>query len=102
MQKTLTPVSLGTMLTYIQSKTDGPSPFQNLNPRKMQINLTGFLNGKNARVFMHELWELLCSASTNPNGIPDSFIEEKKEEIKKRNVSAFRKRRFLAFENVLI
>ncbi|KAF0293057.1 Serine/arginine repetitive matrix protein 1 [Amphibalanus amphitrite] len=58
---------------------------KNLNPRKMQINLTGFLNGKNARVFMQELWDLLCSASANPNGIPDSFIEEKKEEIKKRN-----------------
>ena len=62
-------------------------PFQNLNPRKMQINLTGFLNGKNARVFMQELWDLLCSASANPNGIPDSFIEQKKEEMKKRNVS---------------
>ena len=53
----------------------------------MQINLTGFLNGKNARVFMQELWDLLCSASTNPSGIPDSFIEQKKDEIKKRNVS---------------
>ena len=65
-----------------------PFTFQNLNPRKMQINLTGFLNGKNARVFMQELWDLLCSASTNPSGIPDSFIEQKKDEIKKRNVSS--------------
>ena len=28
----------------------------------MQINLTGFLNGRNARVFMQELWDLLLSA----------------------------------------
>ena len=55
----------------------------------MQINLTGFLNGKNARVFLHELWGLLSSATMNPSGIPDSFIEQKKEEIRRRNVSLF-------------
>ena len=32
------------------------------DPRKMQINLTGFLNGKNARLFMGELWTHLNSA----------------------------------------
>lgn len=52
----------------------------------MQINLTGFLNAKNARVFMGELWELLCSAQENIGGIPAKFVEQKKEEIKKRQV----------------
>lgn len=52
----------------------------------MQINLTGFLNGKNARVFMTDLWELLLSAQDSPTGIPEKFIEKKKEEIKKRMV----------------
>ncbi|KAF0312549.1 Serine/arginine repetitive matrix protein 1 [Amphibalanus amphitrite] len=58
---------------------------RNPDPKKMQINLTGFLNGKNARVFLHELWGLLSSATMNPSGIPDSFIEQKKEEIRRRN-----------------
>lgn len=53
----------------------------------MQINLTGFLNGKNARVFMSELWELLLSAQESITGIPEQFMEKKKEEIKKRMVS---------------
>ena len=53
----------------------------------MQINLTGFLNGKNARLFMTELWDLLLSAQDSVTGIPELFVEKKKEEIKKRMVS---------------
>lgn len=53
----------------------------------MQINITGFLNGKNARVFMKELWELLLSAQNNIGGIPSAFLEKKKEEIRQRKVS---------------
>lgn len=60
--------------------------FQSPDPRKMQINLTGFLNGKNARVFMTDLWELLISAQESPSGIPPKFIEQKKEELKKKMV----------------
>merc|ERR1712243_342990 len=52
--------------------------------KDMQINLTGFLNAKNARTFMHELWELLNSAMENIGGITAKFLEQKKEEIKKR------------------
>lgn len=55
----------------------------------MQINLTGFLNGKNARVFMTDLWELLLSAQDSVSGIPEQFVERKKEEIKKRMVSFY-------------
>merc|ERR1712087_141131 len=51
---------------------------------EMQINLTGFLNAKNARLFQAELWDLLCSAQENDAGIPTQFLEQKKEEIKKR------------------
>ena len=35
---------------------------------------------------MSELWELLCSAQENIGGIPAKFVEQKKEEIKKRQV----------------
>ncbi len=54
------------------------------DPRKMQINLTGFLNGKNARVFMGELWAMLDSAQKNESGIPQQLLDEKKEELKSR------------------
>ena len=54
--------------------------------RDMQINLTGFLNSRNARTFMGELWVLLISAQENISGIPTKFLEQKKEEIKKRQV----------------
>lgn len=52
----------------------------------MQINLTGFLNGKNAREFMAELWTLLISAEDSTDGIPAAILEQKKDEIKKRMV----------------
>lgn len=52
----------------------------------MQINLTGFLNGKNAREFMRDLWPLLLSAQDNIAGIPSAFLEQKKEEIRQRQV----------------
>lgn len=48
--------------------------------------MTGFLNGKNARTFMQDLWELLISAQESVTGIPQQFLDSKKEEIKKRMV----------------
>lgn len=54
-------------------------------PKKMQINMTAFLNGKNARQFMDELWALLISAQESESGIPELFIQQKKEEILKRD-----------------
>lgn len=51
--------------------------------------MTGFLNGKNARQFMDELWALLLSAQDSDTGIPSEFIEEKKEEILKREREKF-------------
>uniref|UniRef100_A0A8C9X4A2 Serine/arginine repetitive matrix protein 1 n=1 Tax=Sander lucioperca TaxID=283035 RepID=A0A8C9X4A2_SANLU len=54
--------------------------------KMMQINLTGFLNGKNAREFMRDLWPLLLSAQENIAGIPSAFLEQKKEEIKQRQI----------------
>uniref|UniRef100_A0A7N8YFM5 Serine/arginine repetitive matrix protein 1 n=1 Tax=Mastacembelus armatus TaxID=205130 RepID=A0A7N8YFM5_9TELE len=61
--------------------------------KMMQINLTGFLNGKNAREFMKDLWPLLLSAQDNIAGIPSAFLEQKKEEIKQRQVSFSLKRK---------
>lgn len=49
----------------------------------MQINLTGFLEN-NAKVFVKELWNLLLSAQNSVGGIPAIFIEQKKEELRKK------------------
>lgn len=65
----------------------------------MQINLTGFLNGKNARLFMTDLWDLLLNAQDSATGIPDQLVEQKKEEIKKKMVGFFL---FLFFTFVLV
>ena len=54
------------------------------DPRKMQINLTGFLNGKYARMFMGELWAMLDSAQNSDNGIPTELLNAKMDEIKDR------------------
>jgi len=51
------------------------------DPKVVQINLTGFLNAKNARLFMGELWPMLVSAQSNPNGIPQELIDAKKLEL---------------------
>eukprot|EP00795_Rhopilema_esculentum_P017748 gene17748-9420_t len=59
---------------------------KNPDPKTIQIQLTGFLQGKNARVFMGELWELLISAQENVGGIPTVFLEKKKEEIRLRKL----------------
>ena len=67
----------------------------------MQINLTGFLNGKNARIFMGELWKLLDSAQNNDSGIPQEMIDKKKEEIKNRRVRALCTCRALKFRLTL-
>ena len=56
------------------------------NGKVMQMNLTGFLNAKNTRLFIGEMWGLLLSAMDNIGGIPAKFVEQKKEEIKKRQV----------------
>merc|ERR1712098_182568 len=57
---------------------------QEPDPRKMQINLTGFLNGKYARIFMGELWGMLDSAQNSENGIPAELVNMKIDEIKGR------------------
>lgn len=47
----------------------------------MQINLTGFLTSKTPE-FMSALWKLLLEAQESPAGMPKTFIEEKKEEMR--------------------
>jgi serine/arginine repetitive matrix protein 1 len=52
------------------------------DPRKMQINLTGFLT-KDTPAFMSALWKLLVEAQDDVTGVPRTFVEEKKAELRK-------------------
>lgn len=51
------------------------------DPKKMQLSLTGFLESKTP-AFMAELWSLLLSAQSSIGGIPQEFVEKKKEEMR--------------------
>jgi hypothetical protein len=55
----------------------------------MQINLTGFLGGSKARLFIGELWNLLANAQSSPDGIPAELVEMKKKELQKAKVNTF-------------
>lgn len=48
----------------------------------MQINLTGFLT-KDTPAFMESLWKLLLEAQQDVTGVPRTFVEQKKEEMRK-------------------
>ncbi|PWW78851.1 hypothetical protein C7212DRAFT_349407 [Tuber magnatum] len=52
------------------------------DPKKIQINLTGFLE-KDTPAFCKQLWELLLSAQSNPQGVPMELLEKKKEELRR-------------------
>ena len=52
----------------------------------IQINLTGFLGGSKARIFVGELWTYLASAQAAPDGMPPELVEMKREELRKREV----------------
>ena len=48
--------------------------------KKMQIQLTGFLD-KDTAGFCKELWKLCLSAQSNPQGVPKELLEAKKLEL---------------------
>jgi len=55
------------LINFIISALEQPTE-KGLDPRKMQIDLTGFL-AKSTGPFMKELWQLLIDAQNSPNGI---------------------------------
>ncbi|KAK6997451.1 PWI domain-containing protein, partial [Favolaschia claudopus] len=52
------------------------------DPKKMQLSLTAFL-AKDAPVFMTALWSLLLEAQAEISGVPRTFVEEKKDELRR-------------------
>lgn len=54
--------------------------------KKMQIQLTGFLD-KDTAGFCKELWKLCLSAQSNAQGVPKELLEAKKLELIQEKVS---------------
>ncbi|MQL90235.1 hypothetical protein Taro_022822 [Colocasia esculenta] len=57
--------------------------------KQIQIQLTGFME-KNTGKFMREMWGLLLSAQKNASGVPQQFLDEKEEEMRKKKVESDR------------
>lgn len=58
---------------------DGP-PVE-VDPRKAQVDLAGFLGEKEAAKFASELWDMLLDAQEAAAGIPRKLVEAKKKEL---------------------
>ena len=65
------------LIGYISEQLVGQ---KRVDPRELQINLTGFLEG-GAAPFVSELWTLLASAATHPAGIPAQLLADKAAEL---------------------
>ena len=66
------------MLTQTQDAFSGQ--VKRVDPKQLQIQLTGFLD-RQAAPFVAELWKLLLDAQDSPHGIPRAFVERKKQEL---------------------
>lgn len=57
-----------------------------LKIKEVQLNMTGFLE-KDAATFCKELYKLLLSAQSSPQGVPKELLEAKKLELMQERVS---------------
>lgn len=53
--------------------------------KSLQIQLTGFLD-KDTAQFCKDLWNLLLSAQSSPQGVPKELLEAKKLELMQEKV----------------
>eukprot|EP00752_Nemacystus_decipiens_P004054 g3712.t1 len=66
-------IVVGTCVNYLSEEGK-------LDPKKLQLQLTGFLE-KSTGMFMEELWGLLVDAQSSLGGIPSAFLQDKKDEM---------------------
>ena len=66
---------------------------KNLDGKKLQLDITGFLE-KQGPKFVEELWTLLLDASSQPSGIPYVFIQKKKQQLELEQTKLPGKSRF--------
>jgi len=71
----------------IQQLSEELPPGKKLDPKTLQLNLTPFMERK-AKLFCNELWTHLLSAQQSPVGVPQSFIDLKKQELQEKKDKA--------------
>lgn len=64
-------------------------PENGLDPKMLQVSLTGFMERK-AASFCSELWQHLLSAQASPVGVPQEFIDRKKDDLRQKRDEAER------------
>merc|ERR1740121_2618690 len=62
-------------------------PEKGLDPKMLQVNMTGFMERK-AAPFVSELWAHLLSAQASPVGVPQEFIDKKKDDLRAKKEEA--------------
>merc|ERR1712056_15318 len=62
-------------------------PEKGLDPKLLQVNMTGFMERK-AAPFVSELWANLLSAQDSPVGVPQEFIDKKKDDLRAKKEEA--------------
>lgn len=82
------------VVEYCISQLENP-PETGLDPKMLQISMTGFMERK-AGAFCSELWKNLLSAQASPVGVPQEFLERKKQELEKKRHEADRVKEELA------
>mmetsp|Transcript_62996 Transcript_62996/g.150050 ORF Transcript_62996/g.150050 Transcript_62996/m.150050 type:complete len:199 (-) Transcript_62996:111-707(-) len=69
--------------------TDSAESGTAIDPKKLQVEMSGFLETK-AQAFCSELWKYLLSAQQSPVGVPKEFVDLKKAELKEKKDEADR------------
>mmetsp|Transcript_25626 Transcript_25626/g.65121 ORF Transcript_25626/g.65121 Transcript_25626/m.65121 type:complete len:235 (-) Transcript_25626:225-929(-) len=71
-------------ITQLEEKSE-----KGLDPKLLQVNMTGFMERK-AAPFCSEVWTHLLSAQESPVGVPRDFIDKKKDELRQKREEAER------------
>jgi len=71
----------------ISQLSEEQAPGAKLDPKSLQLNLTPFMERK-AKVFCSELWTHLLSAQESSVGVPQSFLDLKKQELQEKKDKA--------------
>ncbi|KAL3827160.1 hypothetical protein ACHAXA_006715 [Cyclostephanos tholiformis] len=58
--------------------------YWDVDPRRAQLDLEGFLGEREAASFASELWTMMLDAQNSPSGIPKVLVEKKKEEMRRQ------------------
>ncbi len=71
------------MHLFLPEPQDGGAD-PDVDPRRAQLDLEGFLGGREAASFASELWTMMLDAQDSPSGIPKVLVEKKKEEMRRQ------------------